>query len=81
MRANQKKNVIDEKILNRLQNFSISKKAEVLDFVEYLAIKNQRDSGTPIYSYSEGLVKEKRIQKMSLREIKAIVHDVRGVNG
>ena len=82
MRENQKKSGIDEKILNRLQDLPNSKKAEVLDFVEYLSTKSQREKGVPsIYSYGGSLVKEKRLKKLSLREIEAIVHEVRGVKG
>lgn len=82
MRDSRKENSIDKKVLKKLQNLPNSKKAEVLDFVEYLSIKSQREKGTPsIYSYTSGLVKGKHLKKMSLREIEAIVHEVRGVEG
>lgn len=82
MRENQNRSRIDEKILNRLRDLPSSKKAEVLDFVEYLSTKSQREKGVPsIYSYASSLAKEKRLKKMSLREIEAIVHEVRGVKG
>lgn len=82
MRDSRKENSIDKKVLKKLQNLPNSKKAEVLDFVEYLSIKSQREKGTPsIYSYASDLVKGKHLKKMSLREIEAIVQEVRGVEG
>lgn len=82
MPENQKRSRIDEKILNRLRDLPSSKKAEVLDFVECRSAKSQREKGVPfIYPYASTLVKEKRLKKMSLREIEALVHEVRGVKG
>lgn len=76
-----KKNIkIDETILSKLQGLPNSKKAEVLDFVEYLSTrKKEGKKGAEIYSDVSGLIRKKRLKRLSLKEIEAIVHEVRGV--
>lgn len=73
---------IDKTILSRLQRLPVSKKAEVLDFVEYLTARSERASGRPsIYSYASDLVKKKRLRKLSLKKIETIVYEVRNIKG
>ena len=70
-----------ETILNKLRGLPALKQAEVLDFVEYLASQPRRTRALPsVYTYGARLVKRKRLRKLSLRKIAAIVHDVRHVN-
>lgn len=69
-----------ETILSKLRRLPAVKQAAVLDFVEYLAFQKRRTKSLPsIYGYSARLVKQKRLRKLSLRKIAAIIHDVRHV--
>jgi hypothetical protein len=64
--------------LQKLQALSAAKQAEVLDFVDYLASRTRsKTSGAAIYAYSDALVKRKRLKKLSLKKIAALVHDAR----
>jgi FixJ family two-component response regulator len=71
---------IDDVILDKLQTLSPSKKAEVLNFVDYLSGKNKNiKKQTDIYAYTSRLIKAKKMKRLSLKEIASIVHKVRGI--
>ncbi|MDH4329102.1 MAG: DUF2281 domain-containing protein [Nitrospira sp.] len=63
-------------IWQKLEKLPARKQAEVLSFVESLG-SAQTGPKTSIYDYSASLVKRKRIKKLSLSKIAAIVHEVR----
>ena len=62
----------------KLQTLPASKQVEVLDFVDYLASHTKANApGAAVYAYSAALVKRKRLKKLSLQKIAALVHEVR----
>jgi len=63
-------------IWQKLEKLPARKQAEVLSFVESLG-STQARRRTAMYDYSAALVKRKRIKKLSLSKIAAIVHEVR----
>ena len=63
-------------ICQKLEKLPVQKQAEVLSFVESLGL-TQVKRRTSIYDRSAALVKQKRIKKLSLSKIAAIVHEVR----
>ena len=63
-------------IWQKLEKLPVRKQAEVLSFVESLGL-TQAKRRTSIYDHSAALVKQKRIKKLSLSKIAAIVHEVR----
>lgn len=63
-------------IWQKLEKLPARKQAEVLSFVESLGPTRSRRSPS-IYDYSATLVKRKRLKKLSLSKIAAIVHEVR----
>ncbi len=63
-------------IWQKLEKLPAQKQAEVLSFVESLGVTQARRT-TSIYTHSAALVKQKRIKKLSLSKIVAIVHEVR----
>jgi hypothetical protein len=63
-------------IWQKLEQLPARKQAEVLSFVESLG-SAQTGPRPSIYDYSARLVKRKRIKKLSLSKIAAIVHEVR----
>ena len=63
-------------IWQKLEKLPTRKQAEVLSFVESLGVTQARRT-TSIYDHSAALVKQKRIKKLSLSKIAAIVHEVR----
>ena len=63
-------------IWQKLEKLPARKQAEVLSFVESLGVAQARPT-TSIYDHSAALVKQKRIKKLSLSKIAAIVHEVR----
>ncbi len=63
-------------IWQKLEKLPVRKQAEVLSFVESLGL-NQAKRRMSIYDHSATLVKQKRIKKLSLSKIAAIVHEVR----
>lgn len=63
-------------IWQELEKLPARKQAEVLSFVE--SLRDTQARRTPsIYDHSAALVKQKRIKKLSLSKIVAIVHEVR----
>lgn len=69
---------VQRTIIEKLQALPEAKQAEVLDFVDYLASRAQTNAtGAPVYAYSAALVKRKRLKKLSLRRIAALVHEAR----
>ena len=65
-------------ILQKLQALPAAKQSEVLDFVDYLASRTKANApGAAVYAYSAALVKRKRLKKLSLQKIAALVHEVR----
>ena len=69
---------VQSTILQKLQALPASKQAEVLDFVDYLASRTKANApGAAVYAYSAALVKRKRLKKLSLQKISALVHEVR----
>jgi hypothetical protein len=60
----------------KLEKLPAKKQAEVLSFVESLE-GNRSGQVRPIYNYSAALVKRKRLKRLSLSKIAAIVHEVR----
>lgn len=63
-------------IWQKLEQLPARKQTEVLSFVESLGPTRSRRSPS-IYDYSANLVKRKRLKKLSLSKIAAIVHEVR----
>jgi len=63
-------------IWQKLEKLPARKQAEVLSFVESLGPTRSKRS-LSIYDYSATLVKRKRLKKLSLSKIAAIVHEVR----
>lgn len=63
-------------IWQKLAKLPARKQAEVLSFAESLGVTQARRT-MPIYDHSAALVKQKRIKKLSLSKIAAIVHEVR----
>jgi hypothetical protein len=63
-------------IWQKFEKLPARKQAEVLSFVESLGLTQGRRT-TSIYDHSAALVKQKRIKKLSLSKIAAIVHEVR----
>lgn len=63
-------------IWQKLEKLPARKQAEVLSFVESLGVTQSKRT-TSIYDHSAALVKQKRIKKLSLSKIAAIVHEVR----
>lgn len=73
-----RKQAVTSEILTKLQKLPAKKQAEVLDFVEALGSTRTKKRTTPaIYEYSAAVVKRKRLKRMSLARIDAIVHKVR----
>lgn len=69
-------------IWEKLQRLPAGKQAAVLNFVESLrSARAQRKSGPAIYDYAATVVKRKRIKKLSLPQIAAIVRQVRNGHG
>jgi hypothetical protein len=69
---------VQHTILEKLQTLPAAKQAEVLDFVDYLASRTKgNEPGAAVYAYSAALLKRKRLKKLSLQKIAALVHDVR----
>ena len=69
---------VQDTILQKLQALPASKQAEVLDFVGYIASRTTTNApGAAVYAYSAALVKRKRLNKLSLQKIAALVHEVR----
>jgi hypothetical protein len=63
-------------IWQKLEKLPARKQAEVLSFVESLGSAKPGPKPS-IYDYSARLVKRKRVKKLSLSKIAAIVHEVR----
>jgi hypothetical protein len=63
-------------IWRKLEKLPARKQVEVLSFVESLGAV-QAGPKTSVYDYSARLVKRKRLKKLSLSKIAAIVHEVR----
>lgn len=69
---------IQEAIRRKVQKLPAKEQARVLDFVESLGLRRARQRRSPpIYDYSAILMKRKRLKKVSLSKIAAIVHEVR----
>lgn len=68
--------VLKKTIWQKLEKLPVRKQAEVLSFVESLGLTKTKRR-TSIYDHSATLVKQKRIKKLSLSKIAAIVHEVR----
>jgi hypothetical protein len=65
-------------IWKKLQRLPAGKQAAVLNFVESLgSARSQGGSGPAIYDYAETVVKRKRLKKLSLAKIAAIVRQIR----
>ena len=70
--------IVQRTILQKLQALPAAKQSEVLDFVDYLASRTKANApGAAVYAYSAALVKRKRLKKLSLQKIAALVHEVR----
>ena len=69
---------VQNTISQKLQTLPASKQVEVLDFVDYLASRTKANAqGAAVYAHSAALVKRKRLKKLSLQKITALVHEVR----
>jgi hypothetical protein len=68
--------VLKKTIWQKLEKLPVKKQVEVLSFVESLGL-TQAKRRPSIYDHSAALVKQKRIKKLSLSKIAAIVHEVR----
>jgi len=69
---------VQRTISQKLQTLPASQQVEVLDFVDYLASRTKANTpGVAVYAYSAALVKRKRLKKLSLKKIAALVHEVR----
>ena len=68
--------VLKKTIWQKLEKLPAQKQAEVLSFVESLGLTQVKRRAS-IYDHSAALVKHKRIKKLSLAKIAAIVHEVR----
>lgn len=66
-------------IIRKLRRLPAKKQAAVLEFVDRLTSGRRLSAQPSIYSHSERLVARKRNRKFSLRQIAAIVHEVRNV--
>jgi hypothetical protein len=65
-------------IWEKLQRLPAGKRAAVLNFVEMLeSARSQRGSEPAIYDYTATIVRRKRLKKLSLAKIAAIVRQVR----
>lgn len=73
---NRSPQAVKNAIWQKLEKLPARKQAEVLSFVESLGPTRSRRSPS-IYDYSGTLVKRKRLKKLSLSKIAAIVHKVR----
>lgn len=73
-----KAQAVQDKIWKKLQKLPAGQQAKVLDFVQSLGrTRVKRRRGPAIYDYSATVVKWKRLKKLSLGKIAAIVHEVR----
>lgn len=68
--------VLKNTIWQKLEKLPVQKQVAVLSFVESLGL-TQAKRRPSIYDHSATLVKQKRIKKLSLSKIAAIVHEVR----
>ena len=68
--------VLKNTIWQKLEKLPVQKQVAVLSFVESLGL-TQPKRRPSIYDHSATLVKQKRIKKLSLSKIAAIVHEVR----
>lgn len=74
----KKKAKVNPRLLSKLERLPASQQAVVLDFVKVLSGRNRSaTNGSRIYAYTSALLKEKAVKKLSLKEIEAIVHEVR----
>jgi len=73
---NRNAQAVKNAIWQKLEKLPARKQAEVLSFVESLRSTQSRRRPS-IYDYSATLVKRKRLKKLSLSKIAAIVHEVR----
>lgn len=65
-------------IWKKLQRLPVGKQAAVLSFVESLESSRSHKGNRPaIYDYAATVVKRKRLKKLSLPKIAAIVREVR----
>ncbi|MDE3018714.1 MAG: hypothetical protein KGO52_03265 [Nitrospirota bacterium] len=65
-------------IWEKLQRLPAGKQAAVLNFVESLgSARSQRGKEPAVYDYTATVVKRKRLKKLSLAKIAAIVRQVR----
>lgn len=69
-------------IWEKLQSLPASKQAEVLDFVIALgSARSKKRSGPAIYGHAATVIERRRLKKLSLSKIAAIVREVRNGHG
>lgn len=77
----RKAQAVQDKIWERLQKLPAGKQVQVLSFVESLgATPTGRRPRAGVFDYSATLVRRKRLKKLSLSKIAAIVREVRNAH-
>jgi hypothetical protein len=75
---NKSSQAVKSAIWEKLRRLPASKQEEVLDFVTSLgSSRSKKRSGPTIYDHSATVIKRRRLKKLSLAKIAAIVHEVR----
>jgi len=68
----------DEVILEKLRKLSSDKKREILDFLEFLEMRERAKGWLEFDEWAVNLAKEKRFVNLTEKDIAQIVSDFRG---